>query len=424
MIYSLSPSHPSGRIKAIASKSVAHRLLICAAFADGDTSILCEEINDDIRATVRCLVAMGATIRREAPFYHVTPIQNLNMTPTLDCGESGSTLRFLLPVAALLGLDASFLMAGRLPLRPLSPLREELERAGVSLSPEGSNPLISSGIAKTSEFSISGSVSSQFISGLLFALAVSGRGGRVHVKGTLESAPYVEMTVGALSSFGVSILWEGNDLTVEKAPHLRSPNELLVEGDWSNAAFPLAMGAIGKNPITVYGLNPNSPQGDRAILWLLSAFGAKVSVDADAVTVSPAPLCGIEIDASQIPDLVPILATVASVAEGRTTIRNAERLRLKESDRLAAVSTVLSTLGARVKETSDSLAIEGVPCLKGGRISSSNDHRIAMSAAAASIVCREPVEIDGAEATAKSYPDFWRDLSALGIPVAEKSSFS
>ncbi len=419
MIYSLSPSHPSGRLKAIASKSVAHRLLICAAFADGDTSILCEETNEDICATVRCLEAMGATISRRAPYYHVTPIKNPNKTPTLDCGESGSTLRFLLPVVALLGLDATFLMAGRLPLRPLSPLREELERVGIRLSPQGSNPLLCSGVAATSEFSISGGVSSQFISGLLFALAVSGRGGRVHVEGTLESAPYVEMTLGALSTFGVCVLRKENDFLIEKERRLHAVEELLVEGDWSNAAFPLAMGAIGKNPITVYGLNPGSPQGDRAILSLLAAFGAKVSVDTDAVTVAPAPLSGIEIDASQIPDLVPILATVASVAEGRTTIRNAERLRLKESDRLVAVSTVLSTLGAQVSETDDGLIIDGVPSLTGGTVSSFGDHRIAMSAAVASIVCHDPVRIEQAEATAKSYPDFWKDLSALGVTLSK-----
>lgn len=414
------PSAPSGTIKAIASKSAAHRLLICAAFADAPTRIRCEEINDDICATVRCLEALGVTITREGSVFCVSPAASVRKGASLLCGESGSTLRFLVPVVCMLGADSRFFMEGRLPERPLSPLREELERLGIVFSPIGSNPLCCAGCLTETEFSISGKVSSQFISGLLFALAVSGRSGKIHIQGALESAPYVDMTADALRQFGISVKRGASAIEIAENHGLRSPKSASVEGDWSGAAFGLCLGAIGQNPITVCGLDIDSRQGDRAIVSLLEQFGASVSVNGDAVTVSPRPLRGIEIDAAQIPDLVPILATVASVAEGRTVIHNAARLRIKESDRLQTARSFLNTLGARVTEVSDGLLIDGVDRLRGGRASSFGDHRIAMSAAVASVVCDAPVTVENAHVAAKSYPDFWRDMRSLGMEIEEK----
>ena len=411
----LSPSTPEGTLKAIASKSAAHRLLICAAFADGETTVRCEELNEDIEATVRCLCALGATVTREAPFYRVSPVKKLNRHATLNCGESGSTLRFLVPVVCMLGADAAFLQSGRLPQRPLSPLREELERCGASLSEAGSNPLRCTGKLTGTDFTISGGVSSQFLSGLLFALAVSGQRGSLRVEGTLESAPYVQLTVDALARFGVTVKRTEWGYTIDQNQGLHSPGEVFVEGDWSNAAFGLCLGAIGKKPITVSGLDLCSAQGDREILSLLRRFGARVEEEGDRVTVSPAPLTGIEINAAQIPDLVPILATVASVAKGKTTITGAARLRLKESDRLSTVRQMLSALGATVTETDDGLIIDGTERLRGGRTSSFGDHRIAMSAAVASVACESAVTVEGAESAAKSYPTFWEDLKRLGM---------
>lgn len=412
------PSAPTGRIKAIASKSAAHRLLICAAFADAPTRLRCEEVNEDILATVRCLEALGATIRREAPFYCVTPIDTLRIGAALDCGESGSTMRFLVPVVCMLGANASFVMAGRLPQRPLSPLREELERGGIVFGEAGSNPLTVKGVLNVTDFTIPGNVSSQFISGLLFAIAVSGRTGSVTVEGKLESAPYVEMTADALRRFGVDVEREESCFVIRNNQGLHAPAETAVEGDWSNAAFSLCLGAIGRHPITVSGLALQSRQGDRAIAELLARFGARVVCEGDGVTVTPAPLRGMEIDATQIPDLVPILATVASVAEGRTVIYGAARLRIKESDRLQTVRSILEAFGGRVCETPDGLVIDGVARLRGGEVSSFGDHRIAMSAAVASVVCDAPVVIDRAEAAAKSYPDFWRDMASIGMTLA------
>ncbi len=417
MKVSVLPSVSGGRIKAIASKSVAHRLLICAAFAKGETYILCEEINEDISATVRCLCALGADIEREGGYYHVKPVKTLSVGAMLDCGESGSTLRFLVPVCCMLGADAFFWMSGRLPSRPMSPLREELEACGIVFSEAGSNPLICKGKINGTSFSISGSVSSQFISGLLFAIAVSGRDGEIKITDRLESAPYLELTVDALKAFGVNVELTEGKFVIKDNKGLISPTNVITEGDWSNAAFPLAIGVMGREAVTLTGIDRSSKQGDRAFLDILRAFGAELSYGEDSVTAYPSRLHGIRVDASQIPDLVPIIATLASTAEGETVIYNAERLRIKESDRLYTTKEMLNALGAHVRESEDGLIIEGVESLSGGRVSSFNDHRIAMSAAVASLVSENGVIIEDAEAAAKSYPGFWADIERLGIQL-------
>ena len=418
MKLSLSFGAPKGKIKAITSKSVAHRLLICSAFADAPTRILCEETNKDIEATAASLNALGANIQRNAPYYDVIPVSPENITrgATLPCGESGSTLRFLLPIAAALGADCSFLLEGRLADRPLSPLREELEAHGVSIS--GKNPISISGKLCGREFSIDGSVSSQFVSGLLFALTLLENEATLTVTGKIESAPYIDITCNALSVFGAPVQKNENKFTVGARASLVSHSYLEVEGDWSNAAFPLALGVLG-GEVEVCGLNPDSAQGDKGIIDLLLRFGADISVsDNGSYIARRSNLKGIDIDASQIPDLVPVLATVASVAEGKTRIYGASRLRLKESDRLFTVSDMLKRLGANIEENDDGLTIEGVRALRGGSVSSHNDHRIAMSAAVAASVCESAVEIDGAEAVNKSYPTFWDDASSLGAKIS------
>ena len=416
MNVTLLPSAPSGTLSAIASKSAAHRLLICAAFADRPMSIRCEETNEDIEATVACLCALGAKIVRNGSDYLVTPIQNLPTEVSLSCRESGSTMRFLVPIVAALGIKASFCMQGRLPNRPLSPLRELLEENGIRFSAVGSNPLVLEGKLAGDRFDIAGNVSSQFISGLLFALSLCRDGGTLRITGRLESAPYVDMTCDALRSFGADILKTEDGYTVRRGAISAASDIATVEGDWSNAAFPLCAAAIG-GEVTLSGLDMHSRQGDRAIVELLRRFGAEVTETEHTVTVRHAPLSGIEIDATQIPDLVPVLATVASVASGRTRIFGAARLRLKESDRLVTVREMLSALGAKIEETEDGLVIDGVPSLLGGTLSAAGDHRIAMSAAVASVACTSPVTIIGAEATAKSYPTFFEDMQSLHFQI-------
>ena len=411
MNVSLNPSVPNGVIQAISSKSAAHRILICAAFADKPTVIRCDRTNKDIEATADCLRAMGARIEYRKPFFYVTPISTPKNNVSLNCNESGSTLRFLLPVVSTLGITAEFVMQGRLPSRPLSPLYEELTRHGASLSPIGTNPFKCSGKLAGEEYRIRGNVSSQYISGLLFALTFSGEGGRLIIDGKTESAPYVDMTVDALRIFGAQPQKTDYGYSIQKGAHLISPSNIDVEGDWSNAAFPLCMGAIGNGSVTVCGLSQNSRQGDAKIVDLLRGFGADVIVSGDKYTVKGGkPLHGIDIDATQIPDLVPVLATVAAVSQGETVIHGASRLRLKESDRIESVCSMLSSLGATVKATDDGLVIYGKSHLDGGTSDSFNDHRIAMSAAVASVACNGCVTVNGAECVEKSYPDFWNDI--------------
>lgn len=418
MNLTLTPSRANGTIKAIASKSVAHRLLICAAFADAPTRILCEEINRDIEATVDCLCALGARIERDAPYYTVYPTQKIaSPSPVcLHCGESGSTLRFLLPVTAALGIDGVFLPEGRLYERPLSPLCDQLRAHGASISREDGRIYVG-GRLEGKGFCIDGGVSSQFVSGLLFAIALMG-GGRLEILGRLESAPYVEMTADALEKFGIDVKKDSNTYIIDAPRGFVSPRELAVEGDWSNAAFALALGVLGER-VEVCGLCNTSKQGDRAIAEILRRMGADIAYDAErrSYVASRSRLIAIELDASDIPDLVPVVATLAALAEGESRIYGASRLRLKESDRLESMRSLLCAIGAKVALCDDGLVIEGVPSFLGGTVSSYNDHRIAMSAAVAASACGSALCITGADAANKSYPSFWEMLTSLGIEI-------
>ena len=402
-------------VMAPTSKSAAHRALIAAAFADTQTVIRMHLSCADIDATADCLIALGAKITRKEGTLTVTPVARDRVIrgATLDCGESGSTLRFLLPVCAALGANATFLRRGRLPERPLGPLLDELKRHGLCAQEDGAL-LKTTGLITAGDYRVAANISSQYITGLLFALSLFDAPSTLTLTGKVESAPYIDMTVAALAQFGAKPTTSEQGEIFEIAGYAKqplcSPGTLFPEGDFSGAAFPLALGAIGPHPVTVKGLSLPSLQGDSEILSLLSRFGAKVTVDRDAVTVSPAPLYGIEIGAEQIPDLVPILSVVAAAAAGTTHITGAARLRLKESDRLAAVSAFLRVMGANITEEEDGLLIVGTKKLNGGRIDACGDHRIAMSAAVAAALTDEAVVIPNAACVAKSYPTFFEDV--------------
>lgn len=414
MNITITPSALSGRIKAIASKSQAHRLLICAAFSDKTTSIVCGETSEDINATLECLTELGAVIKKTDGGYRVTPLQKGRDGCTLNCGESGSTLRFLLPTALALGVKAEFNMRGNLPKRPLSPLYEEMLAHGCTLSEAGVTPLIAQGKLTSGGYALPANISSQFISGLLFALPLLDGDSTIELIGRIESKSYIDMTCDALSKFKIDVRLIGNCFYINGNQKYISPRNLTVEGDWSNSAFWLCAAAVSNNEIACTGQDINSKQGDKAIIEILEQFGAKVVYGENSITVSHGKLRGITVDASDIPDLVPIIAAVAAVSEGQTVIENAQRLRIKESDRLRSVTKTLSALGATIKETDDGLLIYGRLRLNGGVIDSHNDHRIAMMAAIASIVCSNPVTIKNAEAVNKSYPGFWKDFKGLG----------
>lgn len=384
------PGTLSGNLSIIPSKSHAHRLLICAALADKPIFLRCPATSRDLEATARCLNALGAEIQTTGEGYYVNPITTPPETARLYCGESGSTLRFLLPLVGALGMDGTFHMEGRLPQRPLSPLWERMEEHGCHLTRPTADTLRCQGQLTGGTYTVPGNVSSQYISGLLFALPRLPGGGEIEIAGNLESAPYVTMTREALSLFGVQT--EG--FSVPGGQIYRSPGDMDVEGDWSNGAFFLTANNLGSH-VEVLGLNPSSSQGDRQIVDCLARLSEFT-----------------QIDVSNIPDLVPILAVAAAMHHG-AEFTHVARLRLKESDRVESVCAMINALGGQADSTADTLTVHPVP-LTGGTVDSVGDHRIAMAAAIAATVCRDPVTILGAQSVEKSYPSFWAEFARLG----------
>lgn len=388
MDITIQPQLLQGELTVIPSKSQAHRLLICAAFADAPTNLHCPETNRDMDATAGCLNALGARIEKTAAGYSVEPVRRVPETADLLCHDSGSTLRFMLPVAGALGVDTTFRMEGRLPQRPLSPMWEEMERMGCTLTRPTSDTIRCTGKLRTGHYSIDGSVSSQYITGLLLALSLLDRPSELEITGHVESKPYINMTKDALSLFGADPKHPG-------ARRFHSPGNLTVEGDWSNGAFFLAANTLG-SLLDIQGLNPDSPQGDRAAAQLLSKLSANRQI----------------IDARDIPDLVPILSVVGACCHG-AEFTNIRRLRLKESDRVASVIAMITALGGKAEANENTLRVFATG-LTGGTVDSVNDHRIAMSAAIAATVCKKPVTILGADCVKKSYPKFFKEYRRLG----------
>lgn len=390
MDITLFPGKLRGQLTVIPSKSQAHRALICAAFADRPTTLLCPEVNRDMEATAGCLRALGADIVRTAEGYQVTPATRIPQAATLSCHDSGSTLRFLLPLAGALGVDATFLLEGRLAQRPLSPLWEEMEQMGCHLSRPRENAISCTGKLRPGDYTLDGGVSSQFITGLLLAQSRIPGQSQIHITGTLESRPYVAMTQRCMVDFGV----ETSNLALCGGTPFRSPGVYRVEGDWSNGAFWLAANALG-NQLDIQGLDPDSCQGDRAAAALIPALQTHQTISV-----------------RDIPDLVPILAIVAACNQG-AEFQEIRRLRLKESDRVASVIAMVRALGGTASATENTLTIRGTGLL-GGTVDAVNDHRIAMAAAIAATACREPVTILGAQCAEKSYPQFFREFARLG----------
>jgi 3-phosphoshikimate 1-carboxyvinyltransferase len=408
------PSALTGTVRAIPSKSFAHRQLICAALAERETKICCRVISEDISATMRCLKALGASIVFKDGIISVTPVTSPIRGAVLDCGESGSTYRFLAPVAAAFGAEPTFLLRGRLAERPMVPLWEALERGGMTIEGKGSERVSFSGRLTAGEFEIPGDVSSQFISGLLMGLPLLEKDSSIKIAGPVESGGYIEMTLDVLDTFSLKTQEKEGSIEIPGTGRYISPGSIATEGDWSNSAFWLCGAASCGRSLTCGNLNTNSCQGDRAITRVLVEMGAEVVCEENTVRVNSGTLKPARIDASDIPDLVPPIALMACAAEGETEIFNAGRLRLKESDRLYTVADTLRRLGAEIYEESSSLRIIGGKPLAGGEVNSHGDHRIAMMAALASVISLNDIVISGAESVAKSYPGFFEDLAALG----------
>lgn len=397
----IEPGLLRGELCAAPSKSDAHRQLIAAALSDGPTRIRIGALSGDIQATVRCLRALGAEIGALPDGLQVTPIGrargDCEPGAELDCGESGSTLRFLLPLAPALGAEARFLAHGRLGERPNAALLSALRAHGAIIEGE-SPPLWVRGKLGPGVYELPGNVSSQYATGLLMALPLLDAQSEIRFSTHVESGAYIELTLEALEKYGIRIERTAHGYRVPAPQRYRSPGLALVEGDWSNAAFFLAASALG-GEVRLFGLNPRSAQGDRQMPALID----QMNVPGECA-----------IDASGVPDLVPILAVLATQRDGMTRIERAARLRIKECDRLAAIRECLGALGADIAETQDGLVIRGGILLRGGVVSSHNDHRIAMAMAIAATVALGPVIIEGAEAVNKSYPGFFEDFIKLG----------
>lgn len=409
----IKPSKLIGRVNAPSSKSFSHRMLIAAALAGGVSEISNISASEDIDATVGALTALGAKIFREGNTYTVMGIKTPAASAVIDCRESGSTMRFIIPIAAALGCSCEFHGRGKLPERPITPYIRELGKNGAVIAKtEGVMPFTMNGTLKGGDYVLEGDISSQFISGLLFALPLCSGNSVIRLASRLESKPYADMTVEALSRFGINID-ESEDkdglpvYRIKGGQKYRSA-DVSVEGDYSQAAFYFVANALGSE-VQVDNLSENSVQGDKKILEIIGGISYN-KINGTGVKRLPS----FTADVSDIPDLVPILAVLGCFTDGTSRITGAKRLKIKESDRLEAIASALGNIGGKISVGEDSLEIEPVERFHGGVIDGCNDHRIVMASAIASTMADGEITITGAEAVAKSYPDFWTDFASLG----------
>ena len=399
----ITPGLLNGKVTVPPSKSVAHRMIISAALSHGESTVSNLSGSADILATIGCMKAFGADITLDGDTAVIKGIGTPPETAVADCCESGSTLRFLIPVACALGINAEFRGKGKLPQRPITPFLEEFPKHGISFDLSktesgASLPCSVSGKLTAGRFEIDGGISSQFITGLMFALPLLDGDSEIVLTSRLESKPYVDITIGVLRDFGCEITESKNGYLI-RGNSLLHPFSGSVEGDYSQSAFFYVANVLGSD-IEICGLNESSSQGDKQIVEICKAF----SENKDPF----------DIDCSDIPDLVPILSVLGCFCKGKSRIYNAARLRIKECDRLAAMEDCLNRIGGKISSTEDTLIIEGVESLTGGEVGCYNDHRIAMSIAVAATRCTSQLIIRGAECVKKSYPDFFEVYRSIG----------
>lgn len=403
----INPRPLSGTVTPPPSKSMAHRLLVAAALAEGVSTVRNVSLSQDIEATLRCVTALGCHCEQPEP--DVVRVQGIGWKladrggelPHFDCGESGSTLRFLIPIALAAAGGGVFTGRGRLMERPQKPYFDLFDEKGIFYELQG-DTLTVRGSLPCGEYRLPGNVSSQFFTGLLLALPLLNGNSTVVSTTALESSDYIAMTTEALRTAGIPISFQPERRRCQVSSGHFKPFDAAVEADWSQAAFWYAANVLGGD-LRIGGLNPLSSQGDMAV----AEYAQILSRSGDA-----------EIDVSGFPDLVPPLAVMAAVRQGTTHLTNAARLRLKESDRLKTTAAMVNALGGRAEEGTDSLTVHGVSRLAGGTVDGANDHRIVMAAAIAAVGCSGPVTILGAEAINKSYPSFFKDYLALGGDVS------
>ena len=409
----------AGRIAAPPSKSMAHRAVLCAALAKGTSHLHHLAFSKDISATLGAAARLCARVTTGENDAVVEGLGRfLPVDAPVDCCESGSTLRFLIPLAGLTGQEVTFTGRGRLMERPQSVYKTLYEQQGLRFE-QGADRLTVEGALTPGEYELAGNVSSQFISGLLFALPLLDGDSTLHLIPPVESRSYIDMTRAVQAAFGVTSRWlDGNTLALPGRQHYH-PCDYAVEGDYSQAAFPAVLGAVCGG-VTVTGLSPDTLQGDAVILDLLRRCGAQFTREGDAVTFAKAPLHGVDIDLADCPDLGPVLMVLGLLCEGTTVIRNAERLRLKESDRIAAMEAELQACGGVLESEGGTITVHG--CAEHlhapeGILHGHNDHRVVMSLAVLSAAAGLPLTVDDAEAIQKSWPNFFAAIRPLGVEV-------
>ncbi len=396
------PSKLIGTVNAPSSKAYSQRMIIAAALAEGVSEISNITVSNDISVSAAAMEALGANIFNENGTFTVKGIKTPPQKAEIDCCESGATLRFVIPIAAALGTESTFLGRAKLPQRPITPYLREFPPKGVTFEPQGGLPLHMTGKLTAGEYRMEGDISSQFITGLLYALPLCDGDSVVKMTSHLQSKPYVDMTISALENFGITIEETEKDGLPEyhiKGGQKYRPCNISVEGDYSQAAFFYVAAALGSE-IEIKNLDPNTAQGDKAIVDIIRSCGSEMR-----------PFTA---DVGDIPDLVPILTVLGCFTKGTSRIVNAARLKIKESDRLADVARQLNAIGGKVTAGDDFLEMQPIEKFTGGTVDSCHDHRIVMSAAIAALSSDSPVIIKGAEAVNKSYPRFFEDFKSLG----------
>lgn len=440
-----------GSVQVPSSKSLGHRALLCAALSEEVSLIQNLQLSEDIEATLGAVRVLGASVsatteglrvkgqtlghlphpsqgsllphQSRLPHQPCLPHQpQLSQqasepsaqTMTFECGESGSTLRFMIPIGLLRTGKKIFTGRGRLPERPLTEYLTNFQSLGINYSYEGRLPFATTDQLKSGRYVLSGGESSQYLSGLLMALPLLDGPSDIVIEGTLESKDYAALTLETMAAHGVGIeVLSESHLKIQGNQRYKGA-VTSVEGDYSQAAFFIVAGLLGTEPVTCQGLSSNSQQADRRLIDIVTQMGGKLIQTADSLTALPSATRGTVIDASQCPDIIPVLAVLAACSEGETRVVNGQRLRIKESDRIKSTVSLLRGLGAMVTETEDGMVINGQQRLKGGRVDGFKDHRIVMAAAISAVRCQTPVVISGAVAVNKSYPAFFEDLEALG----------
>lgn len=423
----ITPGKLAGEIIVPPSKSLSHRAVIAAGLSKGTSVVDNIIFSEDITATCKAMEALGVSITRQnngdgTVKLTITGSESLHVKKdVIDCSESGSTIRFFIPIALTEQNNVTFTGRGKLVTRPLKEYYNIFEEQGIRYSTtEGALPLNVNGKLRAGNFKIAGDVSSQFITGLLFTLPLLDGDSEITITKNLESKGYVDLTLDVLNNFGIAVENDNYKVFRIKGNQSYKAHDYRVEGDFSQAAFWLAAGAVGGN-ISCSDLNPESLQGDKAILDIMKKMNSNIKEADGKIVSSEAQTTASVIDGSECPDIIPVLSVLAAVSSGTTEIINAGRLRIKECDRLKAMATELTKLGADIEEKEDGLIIRGKAQLKGGEVDSWNDHRIAMSLAVASISCSEPVIIKNSGSVKKSYPIFWEDFKKLGGKLDEWS---